>query len=187
MFGEKPVSTHETLKYPIALRAGVDLVVALSKPIDSFRVEGQSNLAELGTGTPHIIAVSHSSEFDIPLAMKALGRHLDIAITDQSSHHNPAQELGMYISLRLVGKDNFIPISYESTSGIKLPASFNPNDAEPMLKAIGAGKSIMVAAHNPITTNERGEIDPPRAGYFAAYLSALSGIPILPVGIDLVP
>lgn len=174
-------------KSPLAIRLGMDALVHLSKPIRNTNVEGYENLEDISSIAPVVVATSHTSEFDIPLSVKALSGHLDIAISNQSTHHSIRSEPGMFLSLSLVGKDNFIPISYEWKDGQKVPNSFDPTNAGPMIRAIENNKSVLVAAHNPFIHAADGEVRKPKPGYFAAYLSLLTDTPVLPVGVDLHP
>ncbi|MDB5179818.1 MAG: hypothetical protein JWN12_450 [Candidatus Saccharibacteria bacterium] len=172
---------------PLALRRGIDALIAISKPIKSVSIEGQSNLIEIPQNTPVIVAVSHETGFDIPLSIKALGEHLDLAVTDQSTHHSLRSEPNMFLSLKMSGGENYIPISYGWEDGKKVPGMFDPSDALPMIEAFNHGKSIIVASHNPLTADSEGGIKKPKPGYSAAYLALLTGAPILPVAISMLP
>jgi hypothetical protein len=174
-------------KTPLALRFGMEAVVALSKPIKSVSVEGESNLSEIPRDTPVIIAVSHGSDYDIPLSVKVLAEHLDIAITDQSTHHSFSGEPGMFLSLNLAGKDNFIPITYSWDGGQKFPGMFEPSDSIPMVEALQKGKNVLVAVHKPLKADGSGQVEQAKPGYSAAYLAAITEAPVLPVNVSLLP
>lgn len=106
---------------PLVLRRSIDTLIALSRQIKSVSVEGQSNLAEIPNNTPVIVAVSHETGLDVPLSIKALGEYLDLAITDQSTHHSLRKEPNMFLSLMASGADNYIPVSYEWRDGKRFP------------------------------------------------------------------
>lgn len=183
--GEKVYETTSSSSFPLRLSAEVG--VAVARPIGKVTVESPTPLSELSTGGPYVIAVSHASEFDFPVTVKALGGYLDIAVTGQSTHLSSSRELVTHLTARFVGKDAFMPVSYEFVDGVKRPMRFNPADTAPMVAALRRGKSVMIAAHNPVVADINGHIKEPSPGYLAAYLASITGAKILPVGVDLLP
>lgn len=118
------------------------------------------------------------------MTIHALGENVDLAIADQSTHHSLAHEPGAYIWLKLCGQRNYLPISYEWRNGQKFASKFNPEDAELMVGKMHLGKSVMVAAHSPLSLDTYGNAIPPKPGLIAAYLAGRAQKPILPVGVS---
>jgi len=180
---EKSISSSEQKlsSTPKRLMRGVDTV--LMYPIKHIKVEYGSGADKIDPSKQYILAVSHTTDLDVPIVVKALGDKLDLAITDQSTHHLPDREISMFYGLKASGSDNFIPISYKWDENSKKPL-FNPSDVNPMIGAMKQGKSIVVAAHNPLDDGpkDKSEINP---GYGAALLGLLSGAQIIPISVDI--
>lgn len=147
------------------LRFAHQAFMVLQRDIATCEVTGIEHIAAI-PDEPYEVAVSHSTGFDVPMSVHALGRQLDLAVGDQSTHHSPKNEPGAYFWLHVCGKRNYLPISYEWRNGQKYASRFNPEDAEPMVRAIDKGKSVMVAAHSPLVVTRDGEAIPPRPGIF---------------------
>lgn len=150
--------------------------------LNKMEIKGQENLKNIPKDQKIIIATTHLSDLDVPAAFCALGKDLDIAITNESVHHSFREEPDTNISMRLAGKDNFIPIDYKKKDDRKSPKLFNPENFEPMLEAIGNGKRILISAQTPL---QKGETKIPDSGYGAAYLAEISDALILPVAVRL--
>jgi len=146
--------------------------------LNSMTVKGLENLQNIPRDQKIIVATTHISDLDISAAICAVGNDLDLAIANESVHHDFMKEPDTNIGLHLAGKSNFIPIDYKKENGKKSPALFNPENFEPMMEAMEDGKRILIAAHTPLNKNET-EI--PSPGYGAAYLAEMSDAVILPV------
>jgi hypothetical protein len=169
------------------LGKSIDFLLAMQNKIRSRRTEGLEYLDELSVNESVIIAVSHSTGFDIPLAIDALDSRLNIAIADQSTHRQFGREHSAYLGQKIAGSDNFIAVSYSWHGNQKLTDQFNPQDAYPMAVALENGKSVIIAAHNPLILDDNNAALAPKPGFLAAYLSNLSGHRILPVAVDYIP
>lgn len=158
----------------------------LAVPIKNLEVTFDPE-AEIDPTKSYIVAISHKTGLDVPIVVKALGDKLDLAISDQSTHHGPVNVKDpTTISVKLLGEGNFPPISYVQDGAEKRPI-FNPSDADEMIKVMQQGKSIVVAAHNPSDKVAVQDInsDDVNPGYMAAMLSQLTGAEILPVLVDI--
>lgn len=133
----------------------------------------------------YVVAISHKTGLDVPIVVKALGDKLPLAISDQSIHHGPINlKDPTTISVKLLGQDNFPPISYAQEESGKKPV-FDPKDVDAMVKAIEQGKSVVVAAHNPSDEIRVQDIHTVKPGYSAALLAHMTGAEILPVLVNI--
>jgi 1-acyl-sn-glycerol-3-phosphate acyltransferase len=144
------------------------------------QIYGRENLQELPRERKIVVATSHGTDLDIPLTVYALGKDLDLAIINESVHHDFFAEPPTNFGMRLAGKENFIPIDYKGRGAHKTPRAFNPENFAPMAEALEKGKRVVIAAHNPL---HKGETEPKGPGYGAAYLAETSGAVILPVAV----
>jgi len=166
----------ETQSTPRRLRVAIDTLLLL--PISHIEVAGIEYARQIEK--PAIVATSHQTGLDVPLAVKALGDDMDLVVTDQSTHRS-VQELSGLIGMKIAGEDNFLSIAYQFNGRKKQPAMFRVDDATLVVDALGRGKSVVTAAYNPVEDGGRYERKP---GYSAAYSSLLTGAPVLPVGIQ---
>jgi hypothetical protein len=168
VFGKTP----ERLMFAIKMQ--------LKSQIGSIETSGKENLEKLPKDKKIVVVTTHISDMDIPLTINALGNDLNLMITNESVHHKFSGEPSMNISMRLIGKDNFLPIDFAGKGIEKHPTVFNPDNFEPMIKAMDGGKSMIVAGHNPSLEShlERG-------GYGAVYLAEMTDAIILPVSADI--
>ncbi|HEX3081768.1 MAG TPA: hypothetical protein VHQ86_00800 [Candidatus Saccharimonadia bacterium] len=192
---ESPAQPAETTRAPKPerspgrLRHAMDALLLAA--VSHTEVTGREHLAQIKPEDKVVVVVTHVSgglDLDMPVAIGALSGDLDLAITDQSTHHSPDQEKAMYRSLGLAGRGNFIPVSYDmSAEGGKTPGMFNPDDAEAMAEAVGRGKRVVVAANTPFPDEkapEEEKVAAAKPGHMAAYLAAITGAKILPVGVQ---
>jgi hypothetical protein len=175
---EKP-QEHSSKRLMLAL----DTLVKLQ--VGEVSIHGKEHLTEIPDDRKVIIASTHLSDLDMPLAVYALGNDLDLAIVNMSVHHswNPKSgEPSTYAGLVAAGKENFIPVDFEkdSITGEKRSSAFNAENFQPMLEALDHNKRVLIAAHNP---SHDFELD--KAGYGAAYLAELGDALILPVAVKL--
>lgn len=184
-----PERQRSQFEEPFNLRLGksIDFLLNLQRDIRHREVIGKENLDKLEAGESVIIAASHSTGFDIPLIVDAIGDRLEVAISDQSTHHHFGREHSAFFGQKVAGAENFIPISYSWKDGKKSADPFNPLDAMRMAEALDDGRSVVVAAHNPLIVDSEDKPIQPKPGYLAAYLAALSGHRVLPIAIDYTP
>jgi 1-acyl-sn-glycerol-3-phosphate acyltransferase len=150
--------------------------------VGNVKIEGREHLDELPRERKIIVATTHLTDLDVPLAVSALGNDLDLAIVNMSVHHSFKGEASTYLGMVAAGKDHFIPIDYtkDKETGEKRAGSFNTENFKPMQEALDSGKRVLIAAHNP---SHDFEFD--KASYGVAYLAELSGALILPVAVQL--
>lgn len=149
--------------------------------LGKIETSGRENLEKLPKDKKVVIATTHISDMDIPLTVHALGNDLDLVITNQSVHYKFTSEPSMNITMRLIGKDNFLPIDFTGKGTKKHPIGFNPDNFTPMMEAMDKGKAIIVAGHNP---SLEGRLEEP--GYGATYLAEMANAIILPVSVGII-
>jgi hypothetical protein len=101
-------------KTPKRLMLSIEALLKLQ--ISDLKVEGLENLKELPPDAKVIVATSHTTDIDMPIAIKGLGNELNLAVANESVHHHFSEEAPTNIGLRVAGKDNFIPIDYKKNS-----------------------------------------------------------------------
>lgn len=162
--------------------------VNLRLAVSNVEVAGKENIKRIPEGAKVVIMTTHLTDLDIPVSIHAVGKDLDVVVTNQSTHHKlsgPQSEAITNIGLHIAGKKNFIPIDYyKDKTGKKSPKAFNPDNFEPAVSALKEGKAVMIAAHNP--SQETGEkLDDIKGSYGGVYLALLSDAYILPVTVAL--
>ena len=177
-----PNHTNIPEKETASKRLSLALEAQMKLTVKEMRLHGEEHINAIPEGKKVIIATTHISDIDIPLVAAALSKYFDIAITNMSIHHSFFAEPSTNIGMRIAGKENFIPIDFNKDEGEKR-ASFNPDNFEPMAKALDEGKAIIIAAHNPAHGWALT-----KGGYGASYLSdiAKGDVVILPVSVNLV-
>ncbi len=160
----------------------------LTFAVKKVKVTGKENIQEIPPGAKIVIITTHLTDLDIPVAIHAVARDLDVSVTNLSTHHKffgKQGEMPTNIGIRIAGKDNFIPIDYhKDEEGKKSPKAFNPENFEPAVEAMENGKSIIVAAHNP-SKEPLQNLDSVRGGYGGVYLAELTDAYILPLTVTL--
>ena len=168
---ERPTTSKRLL---MAIEADVKLATG------DIQTHGEERLKEIPPAKKVIIATTHISDLDVPIATLKLGKYFDIAITNQSIHHSFLGEPRTNIGLRIAGRKNFIPIDTKKIEG-KKQGEFNPQNFAPMRDALEQGKTIIIAAHNP---TQKWKLS--KGGYGAAYLTAIcENVVILPVVVNI--
>jgi len=175
--------SHSNLR----LRKSIDFLLFTQNKLRDTTSVGVENIDSLDSDETVVIATSHTTGFDIPLTIQALGKHMDIVVADQSTHGKFAKEPKGYIGQKVAGSHNFLPISYSWHDGRKYADRFNPQDSLAMDHALKVGKNVLIAAHNPLVVKNDGSVMSPRAGYLAAYVAHQSKKRILPVGVSYAP
>jgi hypothetical protein len=142
-------------------------------------VEGLHNIELIPEGKPAIFVSTHRTESDMGLAIRTIGEHVPLIITDISTHDSfkgDVADKATYIARKILGGNgSFLPISFERNGDEKKPIAFNPADFTAMASAMGeTGKNILIAAHNP----KQEKATP---GFGAAYLAMLTGAPLVPI------
>jgi len=161
------------------LMQSVNLLIK-SAHLGEIKISGRENLNKIPKDEKIVVACTHISDVDVPIAIHALGNDLELKISDQSVHHNFKKEPSMNISMNIAGKDNFFPIDYAGSGTEKHSSTFNPDNFVPMIKAMDKGASIVIAGHNPST---EGHLE--KGGYAATYLAEMTDAIILPVSVDI--
>jgi len=144
-------------------------------------IAGIENLGKVPRSRRLVVATTHLTDLDIPLAARALDSHLDLAIVDMLPNHDVIKRPGQAILSKLASEKNFIPVDYSvDKQGNETAGLFNPRNFTPMLNAIDSGKALVIAAHEP--SPDRKFTKP---GVGASYLAAVTGAMILPVAVNL--
>ena len=117
---ERPAISKRLL---MAIEAHVKLATG------EIRTHGDEHLKEIPADKKVIIATTHISDLDVPIATLKLGKYFDIAITNQSLHHFFLGEPRTNIGIRIAGRENFIPIDTKKIKGQKR-GEFNPRNFE---------------------------------------------------------
>lgn len=157
------------------LRKIVELGIA--PLISGVEIKGKEHLDELPPEKRVVVATTHISDIDIPIALKALGEDLDLVISDMSTNHL-FKNIGIKAGLMAAGEHNFKPIDFvEQKEGFPI-AKFNPDNFIEMTEK--TDKDVIVAAHNP---SRRGTLED--GGVGAVYLAQLADSVILPVAVNI--
>lgn len=176
-----PEQTVEQKKSPERIMKTLKFLV--ERVLNKFEVQGKEHLAEIPPDKKVILATSHATDFDIPLAYHALCNDLKIRFTWESILERFSVDPLMAAAFRAGGKENFLPIDYEKKKeGQKTNrGKFNPDDYIPMQEAAEAGDAILLAAHSPSHEGTLTEHE----GYADVYLAQLVDGVIVPVAIDI--
>jgi 1-acyl-sn-glycerol-3-phosphate acyltransferase len=151
----------------------------------NIEINGLDQVKSLPPDSKVIVATTHLSDLDVPLATYALGNELNLVITNESVHHHLSKEADTNIGLHIAGKKNFIPIDYEKVEGEKKPRGFNPDNFTPMVEALEQGKGVVIASQNP-SPKQATNLETNKGGYGAVYLAEISDAYILPVAIEVI-
>lgn len=136
--------------------------------VGNIEVKGREHLKEIPEGKRVIIAATHISSLDMPVVSSVLGKEFDIAITNLPSQHSFREDPAVNTSLRIAGKENFIPMDFSAENLGKMRA------------ALESGKALVVAAHQP---SREWHLE--HGGYAAAYLaSTVPDAIIVPVSVE---
>ncbi len=184
----KPTTKETVNKKEIPQRLWLANEVNLKLAVKEVHITGKENIKEIPPGAKVVIMTTHLTDLDIPVAIHAVARELDVAVTNLSTHHQffgQQGEMPTNIGMRIAGTDNFIPIDYhKNEKGQKAPKAFNPENFEVAKESMEKGKSIIVAAHNP--SNEALQnLDGVKGGYGGVYLAELADAYILPLTVTM--
>jgi hypothetical protein len=147
--------------------------------VGEVHIDGLEHLEEVPQDKKIVIATTHTTILDVPLAARALGNNLDLGIADLSLHHHLEDDAFTYIGLHAAGIENFHSVDYGKTKeGHAVPATFNPDNFGPMLEAMDGGKRIVISV---TSFSEDDKLK--RPGYGAVYLAELADAAILPVAV----
>lgn len=182
---EHPQPNLEKKKETTPRRLMLALEALAKLQTKSIEVDGKEHIKEIPLDSKVVVATTHLSDIDVPLATYALGNDLNLVITNESVHHHFKEEAPTNIGLHIAGKENFIPIDYKKVKGKKSPHGFNPDNFVPMAEALEAGKGVVIASRNPSPEHETSLKDA-RGGYGAVYLAEISGAVILPVAVEVI-
>lgn len=141
---------------------------------------GKEFLKEIPPNKKLIIATTHLSDADVAVAAYALSDNFDITIVHHSTHDNPSEDAWSWVGAAIAGRKNFLSVKSRKEEG-KVIADFAPEDFEPMRDALGNGKAIIIAAHNPTYDWKLSD----KGGLGAIYLAQLSDALILPVSVNI--
>lgn len=152
-------------------------------PFKDVHVDGEENLEQIPEGQAVIFAVSHNGSQDFNVVIPRIGNKFDVVVTDISTHDDPRQEFGSWLGKKLI-RIKTLPVTYGWNAGQRKQPLFNPGDADAMEEAAESGKSLLIAAYNPVIKEEDGSVREPTPGYMAGYLALRSGLPVVPIAVD---
>ncbi len=180
---EEPAKVEESsIEQKSSWRLKAAFETEIKALLGEVKIEGLDNLKEIPKGRKVVIATSHISDIDIPVAVYAMADKLDVLITNQSTQYSFMVDPASNVGMRIAGRDNFMPIDYKVAADPKAPKepnSFNPENFENMIPAMEKGKAVIMAAHNP---SHSGHLE--KGGYGAVYLAEISDAIIVPVGVS---
>lgn len=158
-------TSSEKPHYPMVWEALEKLRVLYRKPT----VERRENLP----AGPCVIATTHLSSFDVP---EVAGEIMKGRKTGTVMHSSIYKHPLFMPFVRMMGKDNFFPISNKNSS------IFDGKDLEPLKNAlVRDGRTIVIAGHNPI----RDWKLPDKPGLAAVILAHKAKVPLVPVVLDI--
>jgi 1-acyl-sn-glycerol-3-phosphate acyltransferase len=179
-FESFPQPSQELKKSPENLMKAIKFF--MDRTISSLEVKGKEHLKEIPKDKKVIIAPSHSTDFDLPLAYYALGDDFKLRFTHESTLNKFSVDPLMAGAMRVYGKDNFLPIDYKKdTEGIHKKGSFNPDDYVAMKQAAEEGDTLLIAAHNNSHDGKMAR----NAGYADVYFAQLVDGVIIPTAVDI--
>lgn len=160
------------------------LDVAVNSMFKKVEVEGEANLEKIPDDKKVIIVTTHVSDMDMPIIAKVLGNKFGLVITDLSIHRSPLLSLKSSDptigGVLIAGRENFLPISYSQEKG-RRTGLIKREDSERIKEALGKGKTVMIAAHNPSFDGKM----PPKPGFIATRCAqTVEDAIILPVSVD---
>lgn len=154
----------------------------IDRTINSLDIQGKEHLKEIPKDKKVIIAPSHSTDFDLPLAYYALGDEFKLRFTHESTLNKFTVDPLMAGAMHVYGKDNFLPIDYKKdTEGSHKKGSFNPDDYVAMKQAAEEGDTLLIAAHNNSHDGKMAR----NAGYADVYFAQLVDGVIIPTAVDI--
>lgn len=153
--------------------------------VGGIEVVGKQHIEQLPLDKKIILATTHTSDIDVPIVATALGRDLDLILTDLSIHRNVRDSLksvdptilGIYIA----GKDNFLPIKYKQEKRQR-QGQINSNDMQNVKGALDSGKAVVIAAHNTVSDGKL----PDTPGYAAIRAAQLTeNAVVIPIAVQI--
>lgn len=126
-------------------------------------VQGIENIS---LGVVPLIVTSHLSDIDVQAVAGVAGQHRDVAVASQQT--NQADALMSKIQIA-AGRDRFLDVDNAIQDG-KVSYFFNPDNYRSMAETIKNGKTVVIAAHQPVYDKKL----PDRPGIGAAYLAQLT-------------
>ena len=152
-------------------------VEMMTKLFSEFNVEGKENIENIPEGKRIILATTHTSDFDIPLAAAALSRDMKLVITHisyQEEFFKSIKASDVTIgSILVAGRKNFLPIRYvrDKNRAMGRQGQMNPEDMENIVSAMDEGNAAIIAAHNPVFDDKL----PDKPGFAAIRVAQLAG------------
>jgi hypothetical protein len=167
------------------LRSSLSLWVKIFRPIvGKLTITGTHHL-QVPQHQKIIFAVTHITDFDVPVVAAALRKEFNLAITDLSVHKNIREAISAkdptIVGLLVAGRKNFLPITYVQGKGVRT-GHIDPQEILDIADSLMQGKSVVIAGHNPVIDGKL----PDKSGYVAIRAAQLSGkhVVVIPVGVD---
>lgn len=149
--------------------------------IGKLEVSGTEYLSTLPKDKKIILASSHATDFDMPVAAVALGNMVNMKIADMSLHEKVSTD-PTWIGRRIAGEENFVPIAYTQSADGERQGRVDTRNVAHITETLDNGQAVLIAAHNP----SKDGVLPDNPGY-AAVLAALSteNSVVVPVAVDM--
>jgi len=158
-------------KTPDSLQRASKKTLSLFLP--TRQVEGLENLEKIPPGRRIILLSPHSSNFDVPLIVDALGNLMNLQITGMSTHWEDAKKH----MLNYAGKSSFSPISYKKSPKGYSPV-FDPWNFEDIRDIVDNEDKVPWMGYSRPDLNNKNPV-PPGTGF--VYLASLLDAVIVPV------
>jgi len=147
----------------------------------SVEVSGLQNVDKLDKSEKILIASTHITDVDIPIAASVLADKLDLSITGMSLFNSLSNGVVRRLFIAAPGKKHFNPIPYDvDKNGVQRPSIFNRESFVQILQNIDDGKKPIIAAHAPLKNNQI----PTKPGIAVPYLASTANSYILPVAVE---
>lgn len=163
------------------LRLRASLKLARFLVAGSVDVVGLENVDKLDKNEKILVASTHITDVDIPIAASVLADKLDLSVTGMSLFNSLSNGVVRRLFVAAPGKKHFTPIPYEiDKNGVQRPSIFNRESFVEILNNIDNGKKPIIAAHAPLKNNQV----PTKPGIAVPYLASTSNSFILPVAVE---
>jgi hypothetical protein len=156
-----------------------------------FRVSlhGEERLKEVSPDKKIIVAFTHLSDLDGPLAMAAMAqydeRFNDAVVADSSSHYEFAQNPPAFLARKLLNEKNFARIEH-TRGGAESRGILDPSNFEALKVTLDQGRAVFIASYyDPKYAGFLYKL-PEKIGKGAALLSQITeNASVVPVSVDI--
>ena len=181
-------STEREIHKETPARFRVAVETYLRAHFSDIEIVGEENLDDLPPDAKVILTTTHISDLDVLIPIAKLGQRFCIKAVNASVQHQFGGDTIANIGLRIVGKENTIPVDYKMGEHPQAGKSyytqaFNPNNFVPMKESLDKGETIVMAAYGPQQVKD-GKL-PKKGASGPVYLAEISGATIVPIAINI--